>query len=132
SINAGGQDRSSNTFTLDDNITNSPYSNGTNLTPNADSVEEVRVTANNFSAEDGRGAAARVQIISKSGSNELHGGLSYFFQNNTLSARNVFESGKVPVFRRNQFGYFVGGPIIKNRTFFFTSYEGLRSSGARG
>jgi hypothetical protein len=132
SINAGGQDRSSNTFTLDDNITNSPYTNGTNLTPNADSVEEVRVTANNFSAEDGRGAAARVQIISKSGGNELHGGLSYFFQNNTLSARNVFESGSVPVFRRNQFGYFVGGPIIKNRTFFFTSYEGLRSSGARG
>lgn len=132
SINAGGQDRSSNTFSLDDNITNSPYSNGSNLTPNADSVEEIRVVSNNFSAVDGRGSAARVQIISKAGGNEIHGGLSHYFQNNTLSARNVFESGKVPVFRRNQFGYFVGGPIIKNRTFFFTSYEGLRSSGARG
>jgi hypothetical protein len=89
------------------------------------------VVSNNFSAVDGRGSAARIQVISKAGSNSFHGGVSEYFQNNTLSSRNVFETNGVSVFRRNQFGYHVGGPIIRNRTFFFTSYEGLRQSGAR-
>ena len=89
------------------------------------------MVSNNFSATEGRSTGARVQMISKAGSNTLHGGTSYYFQNNTLSSRTVFETNGVPVFRRNQFGYFVGGPVKKNRTFFFTSYEGLRSSGAR-
>jgi hypothetical protein len=128
---ANGQRRESNTFSLDGSNTNSPYSNGSNITPNADSIEEVRVVSNNFSAVDGRGSAARIQVISKAGSNSFHGGVSEYFQNNTLSSRNVFETNGVSVFRRNQFGYHVGGPIIRNRTFFFTSYEGLRQSGAR-
>ena len=129
--NANGQRRETNTFTLDDSNINSPFSNGSNLTPNADSIEEIRVVSNNFSATDGRGAGARIQVISKVGTNALHGGVSEYFQNNTLASRNVFETNGVSVFRRNQFGYFIGGPIIKNRTFFFTSYEGLRQSGAR-
>jgi hypothetical protein len=128
---ANGQKREANVFSLDDSNTNSPYTGGSNLTPNADSVEEVRVVSNNFSATEGRSTGARVQMISKAGTNTLHGGASYYFQNNTLSSRTVFETNGVPVFRRNQFGYFVGGPVIRNRTFFFTSYEGLRSSGAR-
>jgi len=128
---ANGQRRESNIFSIDGSNTNSPYSNGSNLTPNADSVEEVRVVSNNFSAVDGRGSAARIQVISKAGNNTFHGGVSEYFQNNTLASRNVFETNGVSVFRRNQFGYYVGGPIIRNRTFFFTSYEGLRQSGAR-
>ena len=128
---ANGQKREANVFSLDDSNTNSPYTGGSNLTPNADSVEEVRVVSNNFSATEGRSTGARVQMISKAGSNTVHGGVSYYFQNNTLSSRTVFETNGVPVFRRNQFGYFVGGPVKRNRTFFFTSYEGLRSSGAR-
>src|SRR5262249_42684909 len=128
---ANGQRREANTFSLDDNNTNSPYSNGSNITPNADSIEEVRVVSNNFSAAEGRSVGARIQVISKAGTNTFHGGVSHYFHNNTLSSRNVFETNGVSVFRRNQFGYFVGGPIIKNRTFFFHSYEGLRMSGAR-
>ncbi len=128
---ANGQRREANVFSLDDSNTNSPYTGGSNLTPNADSVEEVRVVSNNFSATEGRSTGARVQMISKAGSNAFHGGTSYYFQNNTLSSRTVFETTGVPVFRRNQFGYFVGGPIKRNRTFFFHSYEGLRKSGAR-
>jgi hypothetical protein len=128
---ANGQRRESNTFSLDGSNTNSPYSNGSNITPNADSIEEVRVVSNNFSAVDGRGSAARIQVISKAGTNAFHGGVSEYFQNNTLSSRNVFETNGVSVFRRNQFGYNLGGPVIHNRTFFFTSYEGLRMSGAR-
>ncbi|MCU1325636.1 MAG: Cna domain protein, partial [Bryobacterales bacterium] len=94
-------------------------------------IEEVRVVSNNFSATEGRSSGARIQMISKSGTNAVHGGVSHYFQNNTLASRNVFESKGVSVFRRNQFGYFVGGPVKRNRTFFFTSYEGLRMSGAR-
>src|SRR4029450_4814489 len=94
-------------------------------------IEEIRVVSNNFSAADGRGAGARIQVISKVGTNSVHGGVSHYFQNNTLASRNVFETNGVSVFRRNQFGYHLGGPIIRNRTFFFTSYEGLRQSGAR-
>jgi hypothetical protein len=130
-VYASGQRSEANSFTLDDTSVNSAARGGiTNLTPNADSVSEVRVVANNFSAVDGRNSGAQVQVISKSGGNQFHGGVSYFFTNNTLGSRNVFESG-LPVYRRNQFGYNVGGPIVKNRTFFFHSYEGLRSSGTR-
>lgn len=130
-IYASGQRSEANSYTLDDTSVNSAARGGiTNLTPNADSVAEVRVVANNFSAVDGRNSGAQVQVISKSGTNEFHGGLSYFFTNNTLGSRNVFEA-QLPVFRRNQFGYNLGGPILRNRTFFFHSYEGLRSSGTR-
>jgi Carboxypeptidase regulatory-like domain len=129
---ASGQRTEANSFTLDDSSVNSAARGGiTNLTPNADSVEEVRVTTNNFSAVEGRNSGAQIQVVTKSGSNDFHGGLSYYFQNNTLASRSVFESA-IPVFRRNQFGYHLGGPVIRNRTFFFNSYEGLRQSGARG
>ncbi len=129
---SSGQRTESNSFTVDESSVNSAARGGiTNLTPNADSVEEVRVVANNFSAVEGRNSGAQIQVITKSGTNAFHGGASYYFTNNTLSSHSVFEA-RVPVFRRNQFGYHVGGPILKNRTFFFHSYEGLRQSGARG
>lgn len=128
---ASGQRYESNGFSVDDVSTNGNGRGGvSNLTPNPDSVQEVRVVGNNFSAVDGRSSGAQIQIYTKSGTNQLHGGASYYFQNNTLAARNTFEA-IVPVFRRNEFGYFVGGPIVRNRTFFFTSYEGLRQSGGR-
>jgi hypothetical protein len=131
-INASGERSEGNTFTLDDTSINSEFVGGiANLTPNADSVEEIRVVSNNFSAAEGRSSGARIQAISKGGTNQFHGGASYYFQNNTLAARNEFEGASVPVFRRNQFAYNIGGPIRKNRTFFFNSYEGMRGSGAR-
>jgi len=129
---SSGQRTESNSFTVDDSSVNSAARGGiTNLTPSADSVEEVRVVANNFSAVEGRNSGAQIQVITKSGTNTLRGTLSHYFNNNTLASRSVFEPA-VPVFRRNQFGYTIGGPVLKNRTFFFHSYEGLRQSGARG
>ena len=131
SIYASGQRFDANSYTLDDTSINSEARGGiTNLTPNADSVQEVRVVSNNFSAVDGRNTGAQIQIISKSGTNEFHGGASIYHQNNRLASRNEFEAA-TPVFRRNLFGYTFGGPVIKNRLFFFTSYEGLRQSGGR-
>ena len=126
---ASGLRTESNNFTVDDGSSNSVARGGiTNLTPSADSVEEIRVVANNFSAEDGRNPGAQIQVITKGGTNTFHGGASYYFQNNTLSARNLF-AATVPVFRKNQFSTNVGGPIWKNHTFFHLTYEGLRQSG---
>jgi hypothetical protein len=131
-INASGQRDEANSYTVDDTSTNGVARGGiTNLTPNTESVEEVRVVSNNFSAVDGRSPGAQVQVITKAGTNEFRGSGSYYFQNDKLSARNVFESS-VPKFDKNQFGYSFGGPIERNKLFFFTSYEGLRQEGARG
>lgn len=131
-INASGQRDEANNFTVDDTSTNGVARGGiTNLTPNTESVEEVRVVANNFSAVDGRNPGAQIQVITKAGTNQFRGSGSYYFQGDKLSARNVFEQA-VPEFERNQFGYSLGGPVVRNRIFFFTSYEGLRHTGARG
>lgn len=125
-INASGQRDEANSFTLDDTSTNGVARGGiTNLTPNAESVEEVRVVANNFSAVDGRNSGAQIQVITKGGTNQFSGSGSYYFQNEDLSAKNVFETA-VPEFNKKQFGYSIGGPLVRNRLFFFTSYEGLR------
>ena len=131
-INASGQRDEANSYTVDDTSTNGVARGGiTNLTPNTESVEEVRVVSNNFSAVDGRSTGAQVQVITKAGTNQFRGSGSYYFQNDQLSARNVFESS-VPKFDKNQFGYSFGGPILRNQLFFFTSYEGLRQTGVRG
>ena len=128
-INASGQRDEANSFTVDDTSTNGVARGGiTNLTPNTESVEEVRVVANNFSAVDGRNPGAQIQVITKAGTNDFRGSGSYYFQNDALSARNVFETA-VPKFEKNLFGYSLGGPIVRNRVFFFTSYEGLRQTG---
>ncbi len=128
---ATGQRWESNNYTVDDTSTNGVARNGaSNLTPNTESVEEVRVVANNFSAVDGRNPGGQVQVITKGGTNQFHGSLSWYFTNNTLASRNFNETA-LPAVRKNLYGYSVGGPIRKNRTFFFTSFEGLRQSGAR-
>src|SRR5579872_3482626 len=134
-VYASGQRLDSNGYSVDNTSVDSTSGGGvTYLSPNPESVEEIRVVANNFSAAEGRTASAQIRVITKSGSNEFHGGASYYFENNTLSSRNEFATmaASLPVFRRNEFGAHFGGPIIRNRTFFFGSYEGLRSSGARG
>ncbi len=129
-IYANGQDQTANTFTIDDTSINSVAYGGTvNTVPNSESVEEVRVVSNNFSAEEGRNPGARIQVTTRAGTNTFHGTLSYYNQNSVLTSRNVFTT-TVPNTRKNQYGYAVGGPIIKNRTFFFTTFEGLRQSGA--
>jgi Carboxypeptidase regulatory-like domain len=128
---ANGQRVESNSYLLDDMSANSLARGGvTNLTPNPDSIAQVRVISNNFSAVNGRSSGGQIEMITKSGTNEFHGGATEYFQNNTLADRNEFE-GQVPVFRRNEFGGYIGGPILKNRTFFFGSFTAVRQSGTR-
>jgi hypothetical protein len=131
-LSAAGMRSEANSYTVDGITTNSFSRPGTtNITANSESVDQVRIVTNSYSAEEGRSSGARIQVITKAGNNQFHGGVSYYFQNNTLSTRNVFET-VMPVFRKNQFSARLGGPVRKNRTFFYASYEGLRQSGARG
>ncbi|HYP08710.1 MAG TPA: TonB-dependent receptor [Bryobacteraceae bacterium] len=126
-MNAGGTRAEQNRFSLDSGSVSSMVRGGVvNVTPNSESVQELRVAVNNFSAEYGAGAGAGVTAITKSGTNALHGAASWFHTNNQLQARNVF-SNSVPVFRRNEWVAAIGGPIVKNRTFFFASVDVLRS-----
>jgi hypothetical protein len=130
-INASGARADANSFMVDGASVGGVADGGTVvIQPNADSVEELKVNANTYSAEYGRNSGAQVEVITKGGTNHFHGGAFEEFQNNTLSARNEFEA-RTSVFRRNQFGYNFGGPIRKNRLFFFTSYDGLRAGGGR-
>lgn len=95
--------------------------------PIIDAMEEFRVDTNSPSAEYGRSNGGVIMVHQKSGSNNLHATLFEFFRNEALNARNLFAStGVKPRFRRNQYGFVVGGPIRKNRTFFFADWQGTR------
>jgi hypothetical protein len=94
--------------------------------PNIDSIQEFKVQTNAFSAEYGRNAGIVVNAISKQGTNSLHGSAWEFLRNEKLDAKNFFDRADLPIppFKRNVFGYSIGGPIVSNKTFFFHSYEG--------
>ena len=91
-----------------------------------DAVREFNVLTGTYSAEYGKRAGAQVTIVTQSGSNQLHGSFFEFLRNSALDARNFFDQGSVAPFRRNQFGAAVGGPIAKDKLFFFGNYEGFR------
>lgn len=109
-------------FALDGLNANAAMDEGGMAIPNVDTIAEFNVQTNSFSAENGRNPI-QVQIATKSGTNEFHGALWEFLQNDNLNARNTF-AVSIPKLRRNQFGAAVGGPIFRNRTFFFASFEG--------
>ncbi len=95
--------------------------------PVVDAIQEFKIETNNPSAEYGRFNGGVINLTTKSGGNELHGTAFEFLRNEALNARNLFASGK-PRFRRNQFGFVLGGPIVRDRTFFFGDYQGSRQS----
>jgi hypothetical protein len=95
--------------------------------PIVDGMAEFKLNVNAYSPEYGRSNGGTVMVIGKSGSNEFHGSLFEFFRNERLNARNLFaQPGHKPEFRRNQYGMTFGGPIQRNRTFFFTDWQGTR------
>ncbi len=91
-----------------------------------DAVREFNVLTDTYGAEYGKRAGAQVSVVTQSGSNALHGSVFEFLRNSALDARNFFDQGSVPPFRRNQFGGAAGGPLKKNRLFLFANYEGFR------
>jgi outer membrane receptor for ferrienterochelin and colicin len=98
-----------------------------NIAPNPDAVQEFRVVTNSYSAEYGKFAGGVINVITKSGSNQFHGSLFEFLRNDKLNATTWGALTKAPL-RRNQFGGSVGGPIRKDKTFFFGTYSGLRQT----
>jgi hypothetical protein len=116
-----------------DGISINDYSNGApgsvaGLNLGVDAISEFSVLTSNYSAEYGRTSGGVINAITKSGTNQFHGGIFEFLRNSALDARNFFDGTSVPPFKRNQFGGFAGGPIKKDKTFLFGSYEGLRQS----
>src|ERR1700716_153325 len=95
-----------------------------------DAIQEFSVLTSNYSAEYGKTSGGVVNAITRSGTNQIHGSIYEFLRNSRLDAKNYFDDPKKPIppFKRNQFGGAVGGPIFKNRTFFFADYEGIRQS----
>jgi hypothetical protein len=92
-----------------------------------DAIQEFSVLTSNYSAEYGKTSGGVVNATTRSGTNQFHGSVYEFFRNSALDARNFFDVAKPP-YRRNQFGGAIGGPIMKNRTFFFADYEGDREA----
>jgi hypothetical protein len=106
------------------------YRNGLATLPSVDSVSEFKIDSNNQKAEFEGSVSAT--IVTKAGTNEFHGSVLWFNRNKAYAAKNFFATGLPnPPFNRNEFGYTVGGPIVKNKTFFFHSYEGLRERTSR-
>ncbi len=124
-ISVNGQREGSNAFYVNGGDVNEGRNFGAAVIPNLDSVSEFRLITNGFDAEYGRFSGAIMNAITKSGTNGIHGSAFEFLRNNALDARGFFDSG-VPVLKRNQFGYAVGGPAIKNKLFWFTDYQGTR------
>src|SRR5213080_4975142 len=91
-----------------------------------DAVREFNVLTGTYSAEYGKRAGAQVTVVTQSGTNQFHGSVFEFLRNSALDARNFFDQGAVAPFRRNQFGASAGGPLKKDRVFFFGNYEGFR------
>jgi hypothetical protein len=127
----GGRGRSNN-FSVNGGDANDQFVNLPTVQPSPDSIQEFRVLTNTFDAEYGRNSGSVVNVVTKSGTNNIHGNLYEFFRNTVLNAHPYCFTAvqgipcDKPKFNQNQFGGTLGGPIKKDRTFFFTSYEGRR------
>jgi Carboxypeptidase regulatory-like domain/TonB dependent receptor len=124
-INSSGTREDSTNYLLDGINLSDMAQNQITLQPNIDMVLEFEVKQNSFSAEYGRNAGIIVNTVTRPGSNAIHGSIYEFLRNQRFDAKNFFDPpGPILPFNRNIFGYSVGAPVVKNRTFFFTSYEG--------
>jgi hypothetical protein len=127
-VNVLGQRSGHNLYLLDGVAITDEHFNNMVIAPSVDAIEEVNIEKTSYAPEFGGKSGAVINVVSKSGSNNYHGSLFEFLRNDWFDAKNFFDSATAPIppFRENQFGGSVGGPIRKNRTFYFLSYEGQR------
>jgi hypothetical protein len=125
-MHANGGREEFNNFLLDGVDNNDQNVNRYVLQPSVDAIQEFKISTNNYTAEYGRSGGAQVNVITRSGSNQLHGFVYEYLRNRVLDARNFFDSDENSKYIRNQFGAGVGGPAVKDRTFFFANFDGLR------
>ena len=127
-FNVGGGRSGSQELLLDGAANTTPDINRGVINPPVDSVQEFKVQANSYDAEFGRTSGGVINVITKSGANEFHGLVYDFERHSYIEANNWFNNASGipnPSFKRHQFGGNIGGPIVKNKTFFFADYEGL-------
>lgn len=128
-ININGNREGSNLFLIDGTLNSDPNFNTFVISPNIDSIQEFKVETSTYSSEFGQQAGGQINLITRSGSNDYHGSAYEFLRNSALDAKNLFDRpdpAKIPPFRQNQFGATFGGRILRDKTFFFGSYEGFR------
>lgn len=127
-FSVNGQDNTLNDFTIDGIDDNERIIGAIGVRPDVEGIQEITVQTNSYAPEAGRTAGGVVSIITRTGTNKFHGSAYEFFRNDIFDARNVLQTtGRKPELRQNQFGASFGGPIFKDRTFFFVDYEGLRN-----
>jgi len=125
-VSIDGQRESANGFMVNATDVQEHMNGGTSVIPNLDSIQEFRVLTNNFDPEYGNYNGGMINVITKSGSNEFHGDAFEFLRNTDLDAKNYFDSTR-GLFRQNQFGGTLGGPVKKQQVFFFVDYQGTRT-----
>jgi hypothetical protein len=126
-VSISGQRESANGFMVNGIDVQEHMNGGTSVIPNLDSIAEFRVLTNNFDPEYGNYNGGMINVVSKSGSNSFHGDAFEFLRNTDLDARNYFSDTR-GAFQQNQFGGTVGGPILRNKIFVFTDYQGTRTT----
>jgi len=138
-VSVNGERESANSFLVNGGDVQEGMTQGATIVPTLDSIQEFRLLTNSFDAEYGKFAGAIVNVITKSGTNDFHGTVYEYLRNEKLDSRNFFDLNQTNIvtgqeipgsargeFRRNQFGGTGGGPILKNRLFFFADYQGTR------
>jgi len=128
SISVNGAREDANNFLLDGAYNGDPKLNGVGVTPPVDAIREFAAATSTYDASFGRNAGGEISVVTRSGGNQFHGTAYEFFRNGVLDGNNFFApSGQpAPKYRRNQFGGTLGGPLVRNRTFFFVDYESTR------
>ncbi len=124
-VSINGQREFANSFVLNGSDVEEDVNMGTAIVPNLDSIAEFRILTSNFDAEYGEFSGGQIEVVTKSGTNSFHGDAFEFLRNTDLDARNYFSPTR-GAFDQNQFGGTLGGPIRKNKIFFFGDYQGTR------
>ena len=126
-LSVNGQRETANFFSVNGSDVEEDVNAGTAVIPNLDSLDEFRIITSNFDAEYGEFSGGQISVVTKSGSNAFHGNAFDFLRNTDLDARNYFSPTR-GVFRQNQFGGTLGGPIRRDKLFFFLDYQGTRQT----
>jgi hypothetical protein len=125
-LSVNGMRESANGFILNGILVQEVGYSGAGAIPNLDSIAEFRILTNNTDAEYGNYAGAQINVVTKSGTNQWHGNVFEFLRNTDLDAKNYFDVGNRGAYNQNQFGGTFGGPVIRDRIFFFADYQGNR------
>jgi Carboxypeptidase regulatory-like domain/TonB dependent receptor len=126
-LSVNGQDESLNNWVVDGIDDNERVIGSIGVKPNVEGIQEITVETNSYAPEAGRTAGGVINVVTRSGTNAFHGSVYEYFRNDIFDARNFFQStGNKPELRQNQYGASIGGPIFRDKTFFYFDYEGFR------